>query len=183
MRHRTRSEENAMSAACTTGSPLIDLADADAFGRWYEQHWHRAVAYARWIVRDDAAAEDIAADALLSCWERWRVSAVPSHPWAYVTRAIHNLAASRARRSQRDRAYLERLGPCPDPSPQTAAEDRHLVDELLSLLPSHERTSVVLYYLEDRPGREVAAHLSVAPATVRSHLLRARRRLAATADS
>jgi RNA polymerase sigma-70 factor, ECF subfamily len=177
----TEDRENPMSATCTTGSPTIDLADADVFGRWYEQHWHRAVAYARWIVRDDAAAEDIAADALLRCWERWRVSGAPTHPWAYVTRAMHNLAASRARRSQRDRAYLEGLGPCPDPSPQTAVEDRHLVDELLRRLPSQERTSVVLHYLEDLPGPEVAAHLSVAPATVRSHLLRARRRLAATA--
>jgi RNA polymerase sigma-70 factor, ECF subfamily len=175
-----------MSAVCTNGSPTIDLADVDAFGRWYGQHWHRAVAYARWIVRDDAAAEDIAADALLRCWERWQVSGAPTHPWAYVTRAIHNLAASRARRAQRDRAYLEGLGlgglgSCPDPSPQTAVEDRHLVDELLRLLPTQERTSVVLHYLADLPGPEVAAHLSVAPATVRSHLLRARRRLAATA--
>jgi RNA polymerase sigma factor (sigma-70 family) len=172
-----------MSAVWTTESPSIDLADADAFGRWYGQHWHHAVAYARWVVRDASAAEDIAADALLRCWERWRVAGAPAHPWAYLTRAIHNLAASRARRSQRDRAYLEALGSRPHSSPPTAVEDRHLVGELLSLLPPQERTSVVLHYLEDLPGPEIAAHLSVAPATVRSHLLRARRRLAATAAS
>jgi RNA polymerase sigma factor (sigma-70 family) len=169
-----------MSAAGTTDTPSIDLADADAFGRWYGEHWQHAVAYARWVVRDASAAEDLAADALLRCWERWRVAGTPTHPWAYVTRAIQNLAASRARRSQRDRAYLEGLGAASEPGPPTAVEDRHLVDGLLRRLPPQERTSVVLHYLEDLPGPEIAAHLSVAPATVRSHLLRARRRLAAS---
>lgn len=156
-----------------------DLTDPDAFGRWYQQHWHRFVALARHLTDDPAVAEDVAADALLRSWQRWQVAGLPERPFAYVAAAIRNQAVSHVRRAILDRRRLERLDRPVAPSPEGGVVDRELVRALLPLLSPTERTAVALYYLDDLPSGEVAERLSVPPVTLRSHLHRARRRMAA----
>jgi RNA polymerase sigma factor (sigma-70 family) len=59
--------------------------------------------------------------------------------------------------------------------------DDRAADVMLALkqLPPRQRAVFVLFYLEDRPGREIAELLEMAPATVSVHLHRARRKLRA----
>jgi RNA polymerase sigma factor (sigma-70 family) len=49
----------------------------------------------------------------------------------------------------------------------------------LKRLPHRQRAVFVLFYLEDRPTREIAQLLDMSPATVSVHLHRARRKLRA----
>ena len=53
------------------------------------------------------------------------------------------------------------------------------LDEYLSRLPEPQRQVIVLYYWEDRSVTEVATILDLPEGTVKSHLHRARRALAA----
>jgi RNA polymerase sigma-70 factor, ECF subfamily len=162
-----------------TNLPALDLGDAEAFARWYADHWLRAVALAAHLSGNASMAEDLAADALARAWQRWQVMGTPERPWAYVTASIRNLAVTHFRRSDRERDHFARLhGPDAAASPEARVIDRQLVHGLLSRLPDTERTAVALHYLDDLAGADVAEHLSVRPATVRSHLHRARRRLA-----
>jgi len=47
----------------------------------------------------------------------------------------------------------------------------------LRRLPQQQRAAVVLFYLDDRPAKEIARVMGVTPSTVSVHLHRARRRL------
>ncbi len=51
--------------------------------------------------------------------------------------------------------------------------------EALKRLPPRERAVMALFYVLDLPVREVAARLGIAATTVRVHLTRGRRHLAA----
>jgi RNA polymerase sigma factor (sigma-70 family) len=57
--------------------------------------------------------------------------------------------------------------------------DDRVVDVIAALkrLPAKQRAVVVLFYLDDRPAKEIARLLGVAPATVSVHLHRARHNL------
>jgi RNA polymerase sigma-70 factor, ECF subfamily len=156
-----------------------DLSDANAFGRWYDEQWPTFVATARRHTGDGALAEDIASEALLRSWQRWQVTGAPDRPAAYVATTIRNLAASHFRRAARDRDRIEQLAEPPTASPEATVLDREILRGLLPLLPTRERTAVVLHYLVDMSSVELAHRLAVPPVTVRSRLHRARRRLAA----
>jgi RNA polymerase sigma-70 factor, ECF subfamily len=158
-----------------------DLTDAETFGRWYADHWLAAVARARHLTRDDALAEDVAAEAMLRAWQRWQVTGTPDRPWPYVLSAIRNVAVTHFRRREMERERLTRFLPVSTPSPEDGIVDRQTVLELVPQLPEQERAAVVLCYLADVPSTEVAERLAMRPGTVRSHLHRARRRLAASA--
>jgi len=56
--------------------------------------------------------------------------------------------------------------------------DVDLAKAVTSLAPQ-QRAAVALYYLDDLPVADVAHHLGVSSSTVKQHLFRARRHLAA----
>jgi RNA polymerase sigma factor (sigma-70 family) len=97
--------------------------------------------------------------------------------WLYsVTRSV----ASDARRTQRRRAEL--MSQRPHVADATAAEPKldegrllALVREQLAALPARQREVFDLVDLQGRAPAEVAELLALDPATVRVHLLRARR--------
>lgn len=167
---------NAQPISASTTTDPDDLTDPDTFGRWYGDNWRPAVAYAHRLSRDASLAEDLAAEALVRCWQRWQVTGTPERPFAYVATAIRNRAASHFRRAQQDRPPLHGVQE-PVGSPESSVVDRDAVQGVLERLPLHERTAVVLHYLEDRSCDEIAEQLAVRPATVRTQLHRARRRL------
>jgi RNA polymerase sigma-70 factor, ECF subfamily len=128
------------------------------------------------------AAEDVAAEVLCRVWARWETAGLPRSPTAYLARATRNAAASTIRRAARDRHLLRRLDhDLPEPDPGVLIAERAEVADLLDRLPAAEREAVELYYLEDLSADEIATRLGIRPVSVRSRLLRSRRRLAAVA--
>jgi RNA polymerase sigma-70 factor (ECF subfamily) len=67
-----------------------------------------------------------------------------------------------------------------DMSVDTAGETdaRIDVESRLKVLSPNERAVVLLFYLEDRPTKEISRILEIPESTVRSHLLRAKRKMA-----
>ena len=59
-----------------------------------------------------------------------------------------------------------------------AADRRTIVEQALAQLPEHQRVPLVLYHFEDMPYDEIAKHLRISLAKVKTDILRARAALA-----
>jgi RNA polymerase sigma-70 factor (ECF subfamily) len=163
------------------------LAD-EAFALLVPAYRRRVFGLAYAILRDRAAAEDAAQETFMKLWR-----ALPGFDgraqlstWVY---AITRNAAISALRRRRPEASLA------DPAVEAAAEsvaleaagaevaqgpdvaDAALAREI-EALPEKQRAVITLYYLEERPTEEVAAMLGMPVNTVKTHLHRARARLA-----
>jgi RNA polymerase sigma-70 factor (ECF subfamily) len=142
-----------------------------AFGWLFRDEYPAIVRTAYLMLGDRSAAEDVAQEAFIRLYARWRRISRYERPGAWVRRVAIRLA-SRARRR------IPPAQPSADhPAPTAAPADLDLQRAILAL-PANQRAAVVLHYLEDLPVEEVAELMGVAPATARVHLHRARRRLA-----
>lgn len=113
-------------------------------------------------------AEEVVHDALLALRRRWDTV---DQPGAYLRTSVVNGARGVLRR----REVAERFRPDPPPpgQPDGLVELRDLVLDL----PWKQRTAIVLRYVADLPDAEIARHLDVEPATVRSLVARGLGRL------
>jgi RNA polymerase sigma-70 factor, ECF subfamily len=140
----------------------------------YSAHWRRAHRAAYLVVRDEAAAEDIAQDAFIAAvaaldrFDRRR----PFAPWLH--RIVVNRAIDWGRREALRRKVGEPEEQEANTPPEQVGED---VMEALSLLPVEQRAAVVLRYLLDYSPGEIARMLDLPRGTVNSRLRRALDRL------
>ena len=131
------------------------------------------------FVRNPADAEDLAQEAFVRLWR-----ALPSYDgrasfstWLYVIARNACLSELR-RRGVRPVSAIEDAGEPAVPSSGPSAEARLDCEALVETLPEPQRQVVRLFYLEERSYEQVAAMLDMPINTVRSHLHRARKRLA-----
>ncbi|HEY6553600.1 MAG TPA: sigma-70 family RNA polymerase sigma factor [Vicinamibacteria bacterium] len=133
-------------------------------------------------VRSPADAEDLAQEALVRLWR-----ALPCYDgrasystWIYAIARNTCLSELRKRRSRPKVVSDETVEPRPadGPMPAPASDLRLDCAALIETLPETQRQIVRLFYLEDRSYEEVSILLDMPVNTVRSHLHRARRRLA-----
>jgi RNA polymerase sigma-70 factor (ECF subfamily) len=169
-------------------SAIIDAlrqgrADA-AFDMLVGDYRRRVFGLAYSIVGERAAAEDVAQDVFVKLWQalgsfdgRAQLST-----WVY---AITRNAAISALRRRRPSGSLSEPDVLAAAEAATASEDAHEPDapalwRAVAALPAAQRQAVILYYQDERPVDEVAAMLGMRVNTVKTHLHRARARLAAT---
>lgn len=161
---------------------LIGTGRAEqAFERLVPAYRRRVFGLAYSLLRDRAAAEDLAQEVFVKLWQ-----ALPGYDgrarlstWIYAITRNAAVSALRARRrsvSMSDPAVLaevERVAAAPD-----AVADAALWREV-DALPEKQRQAVILYYQDERPVDEVAAMMGIPVNTVKTHLHRARASLAA----
>ena len=126
-------------------------------------------------------AEDVAQEALVRAYARWRRIRGHAEPW--VARVATNLALDGLRRrSRRPEAALavdggdgvhgtdarDRSGRR-DAAESTVATDRMELGRLLAELPRRQREVVVLRYLADRTEADTAAELGTSIGSVKQH--------------
>jgi RNA polymerase sigma-70 factor (ECF subfamily) len=143
---------------------------SQALADLYSAHWGRAHRAAYLVVRDEAAAEDIAQDAFLAAvdaldrFDRRR----PFAPW------LHRIVVNRAIDWGRREALRRKVD---EPEGQAAAEPVEQVGEdvmeALAGLPVEQRAVVVLRYLLEYTPGEIARLLELPRGTVNSRLRRA----------
>lgn len=156
----------------------------EAFERVLAAYRRRVHALAYGILRDRDAAEDVAQDVFVRLWKvlpRYDARAKLS-TWIYAITRNTSISALRRRRpedSLSEPAVLEDVEarmPAPAP-PHDDGTDAALI-RLVEQLPDKQRLAVTLYYLEERSVEEVAEMLAMPVNTVKTHLHRARARLA-----
>jgi RNA polymerase sigma-70 factor (ECF subfamily) len=154
---------------------------ADAIESLVRRHWDSAHRAAFLIVRDAAAAEDIAQEAMLAAvrsidgFDRRR----PFRPWLHrivVNRSLDWLRA----RARRPEVSVELTGPEPGGAIQVPEPPDVLSDELmraLGELDPDQRALIVMRHLLGYRTAELARMLDIPPGTVRTRLARALKRL------
>jgi RNA polymerase sigma-70 factor (ECF subfamily) len=147
-----------------------------SFQSFYADAWPRLVGQLYPLVGDLAAAEDSVQDAMIRAADHWPRLQRYDAPEAWVRRVAIRLAINRFRRMRRQAALLARLGP-PPVVPALEPEDRGLI-EALARLPRLEREVLVLHHLVDLTVDQVGEQLGVPVGTVKTRLVRGRRRLA-----
>ena len=146
------------------GARAGSVSDLEAL---FREHWPRAHRAAYLVVRDAAAAEDIAQEAFVAAvraldrFDRRR----PFGPW------LHRIVVNRAIDWARARALRPETAPVDGPAPDAPERDDHLLRELGRLSPEHRAVIVLRYLLEYTPG-EIAELLELPRGTVNSRLRR-----------
>jgi RNA polymerase sigma factor (sigma-70 family) len=151
---------------------------AAGFAEVYLTYWPPATALARRLTRDNATAEDIAAEGLARVWRQWESGRV-TKPWGYVRKTVMNETVSRARKATRERTVMLRYVPEVGHDHEMAIADRDLVLRLLSDLAPGQRRILELRFLEDLSERETALRLGISVGSVKSGTSRALARLRA----
>ena len=166
----------------------------DKRGRFEAQvlpHLNAAYAFARWLSRSPAAADDVVQDAVLRAFRGFDTLR-GSDVKAWLLAIVRNCHLTAVTQQQR-RAFV----PLPDehgaqdgdaliattPDPESAAierDDERLLERLMATLPEEYREVLVLREIEDMGYREIAAVINVPIGTVMSRLARARDRLIET---
>ena len=149
-----------------------ERANADFVGLFHSEY-PALVRSTYMIVHDREQARDIAQDAFVQLFSRWRRISKYDRPDAWLRRVAIRMAV-RAVRRERMRNRREREF---DQGRPVGPLDVDVV-RAVAQLPAAQRAAVVLFYLDDRPVREVAEILACSEVTARVHLHRARKRLA-----
>jgi RNA polymerase sigma-70 factor (ECF subfamily) len=158
----------------------------DAFDRFYRAEKPRVVAIVASLTGDRNAAEDIVQEAFATAMRRWATVSAYDRPADWVKRVAVNRAISRFRRRQSESKALTRLVGRGDDEGGTSfdldAEGSALDDPLWAAvrrLPRRQAQAVALVYIDDLSVDRVAEILQCSVGSVKTHLHRARQRLAA----
>lgn len=134
--------------------------------------------YARAMVSERAAADDLVQDTLEKAWSRlsqWRAG---SDLRAWLFSIMHNLRVDQLRRpglstSPMDDEYVD----LPTRATQTDRLEVQNLESALARLPEEQREVLLLIALEEMSYQEVASTLGIPAGTVMSRLSRGRERL------
>lgn len=136
--------------------------------------------YARALVGDRAAADDLVQDTIERGWNKlssWRRG---SDMRAWLFSIMHNLHIDQIRKPSVPTEVLDEDTPIPSVNAsQTDRLELRDMESALSLLPAEQREILLLIALEEMTYEEVALTLRIPIGTVMSRLSRAREKLRA----
>jgi|SRR6266496_576605 len=149
------------------------LPEFDAFFRETFVAVARAAAL---VARDAGAGQDAAQEAFFRLYERWARIESEEHARRFAFRVAINMARSHVRKAVRVARAGRRLGAM-DREPAAGVEEWLVVRDALAGLTPRRRAVAVLVDYTGMDAAEAGAVLGISPATVRAHLMRARRDL------
>ncbi|HTJ45623.1 MAG TPA: RNA polymerase sigma factor [Kofleriaceae bacterium] len=173
--------------AAETGSDEADLVerlrrgDRDAIAQTYVAYQVPIRAFARRLVGDPAAAEDIVHDTFLALPRAMRSYRGESPLRAFLIGVAVNHSRRHIRSAARRRKAIERMPAGPQAvDGALQMEQRRLAEKLwraLDAIPIDQRIAFVLCEVEQRTSGEAAAILDAPEGTIRSRVFHARKRL------
>ena len=134
--------------------------------------------YARALVGDIAAADDLVQDTLEKAWSRLNQWRAGSDLRAWLFSIMHNLRVDQLRRPSLATSPLEDdYFEAPTRATQTDRLEVKALESALARLPEERREVVLLVALEEMSYGEIAIALGIPSGTVMSRLYRGRERL------
>ncbi|QDX25010.1 sigma-70 family RNA polymerase sigma factor [Sphingomonas suaedae] len=138
--------------------------------------------YARSLLRDQSAADDLVQDCLERVIGRWHQRRADGNARTWVFTILHNLAINRMKQTARRGVHvtvddMDEAAIAIAPAQEHRLHHRAVVDAL-SGLPEDQRSVLLLVSVEDLSYAETASILDIPIGTVMSRLSRARHRLA-----
>jgi RNA polymerase sigma-70 factor (ECF subfamily) len=166
---------------CARAAASRGHVDPEQLDRFVADEYPRVVAAVTLVCGDASVAEDAVQEALARAVERRQDI---TNLAAWVTTVAGNHTRSRFRRLGRERRAVQRL--------TAGAEEHHAardgvaraadvidVHRAVTSLPRRQREAIVLRYFLGLDVAEVAAHMRIAPGTVKALLHQGRRAMAA----
>ena len=139
--------------------------------------------YARALLGDRAAADDLVQDTLERAWSRIRQWQAGSDLRAWLFSIMHNLRVDQMRRlTVPTHSIDEDDFEVPTRSTQTDELELRDIESALRQLPDEQREVLLLVALEDMNYADIAATLGIPVGTVMSRLSRGRERLRLVMD-
>lgn len=163
-----------MSAqSITVAERAIARSRDEEFAEFFEAEFPRLGGYCLRLLDDEQLARDVAQEALVRVWSRWRTV---SDPHAYVYVIATNLVRAEWRRRGRGRALLHHLTLT---HTEAHTESDGTVRDAVERLPSRLREPVLLHYYADLPVAEIARVTRKPVGSIKQRLHQARAELAA----
>jgi RNA polymerase sigma factor (sigma-70 family) len=156
------------------GGDTVSNGSQLPFDDFYRAELPRLVVLARALC-GAAVAEDVAQEAMLAAYRRWRHVSDLEHPEAWVRRTCGNLAVSQYRRKLVELRASTRLASRPQPPALEPADDAFWA--AVRRLPKRQAQAAALRYLYGLDVAEIARTLEITEGSVSQHLSRARARL------
>jgi RNA polymerase sigma-70 factor (ECF subfamily) len=156
------------------GGETVAFGSHPDFDDFYRAELPRLVVLARGLC-GGAVADDVAQEAMLAAFRRWRVVGDLEHPEAWVRRTCGNLAVSQYRRKLVELRALTRLSNRPQAPALDGADDAFWA--ALRRLPKRQAQAAALRYLYELDVADIARTLQITEGSVKQHLSRARARL------
>lgn len=129
---------------------------------------------------DPAEADDIAQDALVNAYVASDSFRGESRFGTWLFRIAYNIFIDRQRRRKLPTGPLEEgAGTLAGEDAPDAAFRHEALHRAIRRLPEKERAALLLFYMEDRPVKEVADILGIPASSVRVYLSRGRQHLKA----
>ncbi len=146
------------------------------FDDFYRAELPRLVVLARALC-GAAVADDVAQEAMLAAYRRWRHVGELEQPEAWVRRACSNMAVSQYRRRLVELRAVTRLAGRPQTqlSPLEPPDDAFWA--AVRRLPKRQAQAAALRYLYELDVADIARTLAITEGSVKQHLSRARARL------
>lgn len=166
-------QSNPADVVAVGGGTVAIGAHVD-FDDFYRAELPRLVALARALC-GGAVADDVAQEAMLAAYRRWRQVSDLEHPEAWVRRACSNLAMSQYRRRLVELRAVARLARRPQPIPPEAVDDEFWA--CVRGLPKRQAQVAALRYLYQLDVADIARTLEITEGSVKQHLSRGRARL------
>jgi RNA polymerase sigma-70 factor (sigma-E family) len=140
----------------------------------YQQHAAEAVQLAYLLTGDRQLAQDLAQDAFVRLFGRFRELRKPEAFGFYLRRTIVNLSRDHFRRMQRERSLTraERRDEVDDDDPSVRVDAREELLQALQKLPARQRSAVVLRFCEGLSEHEAAEVLQTSVGAVNSLVAR-----------
>ena len=145
----------------------------ESFESWYRATHRGMVSSLTLVAGDVEMATEATDEAFVRALERWAQVDMMVSPTGWVYQVALNYLRRRARRSIRERVLLAGVGETAPP-PDWSIE----LWDAVRLLPTRERTAIVLRYVADLSTDEIAHAMEIRPGTVGSTLSSARAKLA-----
>lgn len=162
------------------GTEAVHAADPSvdaAISRWMAEWGGRLVRYAHFLTGDPDLAQDIAQEAFLRLYVFLgsRGGREPTPGWLFTV--AKHLAADAKRRQRREPTGGHSLSsPAGGEGVRDDAASGTMVRDVLSRLSPEDRECLYLFYYAELSSQEIARHLKIPAATVRTRLMRARQR-------
>jgi RNA polymerase sigma factor (sigma-70 family) len=168
--------------SASAGLKIWTVAELGAF---YTEHRSELVAHASRILKDSARAEEVIQDALIKVMLAAPELESTDHALGYMHRTIENLCIDIFRIEGRrpnlvvlDDASAELEYTWVDTKDHAdviaAADDAAIVRQALAMLSPAERAALVMWEMEGRSTKEIAAELGIKESAVRHTVSRAR---------
>ena len=161
----------------TTHTECTDSADAGRLADLYARHSSAAGRLAYLLTGDAHLAEDLAQEAFVRAFGRFRDLRQPeSFEW-YLRRTLVNLTRSHFRRQRTERDHLARQPRREDAVPAADPSERDAMWRTLQLLSLKQRTAIVLRFYADLTDVQVADAMRCPVGTAKSLIHRGLERL------